>query len=136
MIHSISVKIGEVYRIRMTPEDGITPKPGDTDRHKFFVVLGFDDEGNVYGGVIVNSKINPNLSEEIKDLHMPIKADKYAFLRYNSFVDCSRLKTASIDKLLAGKFLGAMDKYDVELIVGALKESPKENKAHLALFGL
>ena len=41
-----SIEIGNVYRIQMDKSNGITPKPGDTSRNKFFVVLGFDEEGN------------------------------------------------------------------------------------------
>lgn len=55
------IKIGDVFRITMNKANGITPKPGDNSRDKFFVVLGFDENGNVYGGVIFNSYININL---------------------------------------------------------------------------
>lgn len=55
-IAKYSVKIGDVYRIKMDNTNGITPKPGDDSRNKFFVVLGFDSEGNAYGGVIIKVK--------------------------------------------------------------------------------
>ena len=42
-----SIKIGHVYRMRMDESNGIKPKLGDSFRNKYFVVLGFDDEGNV-----------------------------------------------------------------------------------------
>lgn len=34
-----SIEIGNVYRIQMDKSNGIIPKPGDTSRNKFFVVL-------------------------------------------------------------------------------------------------
>lgn len=58
-----SIEIGNVYRIQMDKSNGITPKPGDTSRNKFFVVLGFDEEGNIYGGVIINSNINQRVPD-------------------------------------------------------------------------
>ena len=46
-----TVKVGDVYAITMTAANGIKPKPGDTSRDKYFVVLGFDADGIAYGGV-------------------------------------------------------------------------------------
>jgi len=48
-----TVDVGDVFLVEMDRSDGITPKDGDETRKKFFVVLGFDDEGNAYGGVII-----------------------------------------------------------------------------------
>jgi len=42
------IEIGSVYEIRMDRSNGITPKNGYNDRIKYFVVLGFDNDGNVF----------------------------------------------------------------------------------------
>jgi hypothetical protein len=131
-----TIETGNVFRINMDKADGITPKPGDDSRNKYFVVLGFDSEGNVYGGVIFNTNINQNLAPDIKDLHMPVNHTKYDFLTHRCFVDCSRLKTASPEKLLRGQYLGNIDDEDLSAIAGAIQSSPRETRAHLALFGL
>lgn len=131
-----SIEIGNVYRIQMDKSNGITPKPGDTSRNKFFVVLGFDEEGNIYGGVIINSNINQRVPDSVKDWQMPIKQSKYKFLDYDSFIDCSKLKCTSIDKFGKWQFLGTILQEDIELIIGTIKESPNETPEHLALFGL
>lgn len=131
-----SIEIGNVYRIQMDKSNGINPKPGDTSRNKFFVVLGFDEEGNIYGGVIINSNINQRVPDSVKDWQMPIKQSKYKFLDYDSFVDCSKLKCTSIDKFGKWQFIGIILQEDIELIIGTIKESPNETPEHLALFGL
>jgi hypothetical protein len=131
-----TVQIGNVFRINMDEADGIKPKPGDSSRNKYFVVLGFDGGGNVYGGAIFNSHINQNLAPHIKDYHMPVAHSKYSFLTHKCFVDCSRLKTANPSKLVKGQYLGNMDEEDLSLIKATVKSSPRETKAHLALFGL
>lgn len=131
-----SIEIGNVYRIQMDKSNGIIPKPGDTSRNKFFVVLGFDEEGNIYGGVIINSNINQRVPDSVKDWQMPIKQSKYKFLDYDSFVDCSKLKCTSIDKFGKWQFIGIILQEDIELIIGTIKESPNETPEHLALFGL
>lgn len=108
-----AIRIGDVYRIEMNRANGITPKPGDDSRNKFFVVLGFDAEGNAYGGVIINSEINKNVPQSIQDWHMPIKCSKYHFLSHDSFVDCSKLKNVSLEKFEKWEFKGRMDDEDV-----------------------
>ncbi len=131
-----TINVGDVYEINMTEANGITPKPGDTSRNKHFVVLGFDADGTVYGGVIINSKINQNIPPRLRLYHMPIKCAKYPFLTHDSFVDCVRLKTAPIQKFAEWRYLGRVDEVDSALIRGTIKESPAESKANLARFGL
>mgnify|MGYP002626898247 CR=1 FL=1 len=131
-----TVKVGDVFFLEMDANDGVTPKPGDSTRFKFFVVLGFDGEGNVYGGVIINSRINQSMDQTVKDYHMPIKCGKYPFLRYDSFVDCLWLKTAPLEKFTKGKYVGKMASDDLELIIGTLKDSPREKKIKLLKFGI
>lgn len=133
---SNTVSIGDVYEITMTEANGIKPKPGDSTRDKYFVVLGFDSNGVAYGGVIINSQINKNLPPYIKMYHMPIKQAKYPFLRYDSFVDCVQLKQAFPQKFNQWNYLGKIDDYDIALIIGTIKESPRESPAHLTQFGL
>ena len=131
-----TVRVGDVYEITMTEANGIRPKAGDTSRDKYFVVLGFDGDGVIYGGVIINSKINQNLPPHLKMFHMPIKQSKYPFLRYDSFVDCVRLKIAFPQKFSEWNYLGEIDDYDLKLIIGTIKESPAESEERLARFGL
>ena len=131
-----SVKQGDVFLIEMDSQGGVTPKDGAQTRNKYFVVLGFDDDDNVYGGVIINSRINQNMDQIVKDYHMPIKGARYPFLRYDSFVDCLQLKTAPLSKFTQGKYVGKIEDDDLTLIIGTLKESPREKKARLLQFGI
>ncbi len=131
-----TVEIGDVYRMNLTKVNGIKPKDGADSRNKYFVVLGFDDKGVAYGGVIINSGINQNLPAHLKMYHMPLPKSKYGFLDHDSFVDCVSLKRAFPEKFRQWQYLGKIDEYDVELIIGTIKESPRENVAHLALYGL
>ena len=133
---SRTLKVGDVYEITMTEANGIMPKAGDSSRDKYFIILGFDSNGVAYGGVIINSQINKNLPPHLKMYHMPIKQSKYRFLRYDSFVDCLRLKIAFPNKFNEWNYLGRIEDYDVELIIGTIKESPVESEKRLAQFGL
>ena len=131
-----TVKVGDVYRIKMDERNGIKPKAGDKSRNKYFIVLGFDSEGNAYGGVIINSEINPNIPQSMKKCHLHIECSKYSFLDHDSYVDCSKLKIANIEKFGKWQYLGFFSLEDVQLITTTIQGSPNETKEHLAMFGL
>lgn len=133
---SRAVSVGDVYEMTMTEANGIKPKDGYSSRDKYFIVLGFDSNGVVYGGVIINSQINKNLPAHLKIYHMPLRQSKYPFLRYDSFVDCLRLKVAYPQKFDEWNYLGEIDDFDMELIIVTVKESPAESEERLAQFGL
>lgn len=67
---------------------------------------------------------------------MPIKQSKYPFLKYNSYVDCVRLKIAYPKKFNEWNYWGEIDEYDIDLIIGTVKESPAESEERLTHFGL
>lgn len=131
-----TVKVGVVYRIKMDERNGVKPKAGDKSRNKYFIVLGFDSEGNAYGGVIINSEINPNIPQSMKNCHLHIECSKYSFLNHDSYVDCSKLKKVNIEKFGKWQYLGFFSLEDVQLITRTIQGSPNETKEHLAMFGL
>lgn len=133
---SNSANVGDVFYLELDSRDGITPKLGDT-RNKFFIVLGFNAQGDVIGGLVINSHINYNLPSSITDYQMPISKEQCPFLLHDSFVNCSHLITANKNKFKHDSYRGHID--DEELmgqIVGAVKESPTANPRMLREFGI
>lgn len=136
-----SLEIGDVYRMKLTKEEGVISKdPEDDSRNKYFIIIGKDIEGNAIGFVLINSNINPDLSPIIKDLHYPIKSTKYSFLKKNSFVNCAELKTIEKVKFSSlfddSKGKGKIDQDDIECIIGALQSSILIKPKQLKRFGL
>ncbi len=131
-----TVSVGDVWRILLYPENGITPKAGDSSRNKYLVILGIDDDGNVYGGVVINSRINDRIPIAIQDLQMPIRKSVYPFLDHDSFVDCSKLMVVRAETFAKWEFKGVISQDDVALISGTLRESPLVAAAELARFSI
>ncbi len=131
-----TVSVGDVWRIRLYSENGITPKAGDDSRNKFLVILGFDNEGNIYGGVVINSRINDRIPVALQDLQMPIRKSAYPFLDHDSFVDCSKLMVVRAETFAKWEFKGIISQDDIELIAGTLRESPLVTAATLARFSI
>ena len=132
-----SIEKGNVYRIEMDESNGITPKhSGDTSRHKYFIVLGFDNAGNVYGGVIMNSEINKFMPPAIVQLQIPVQRVRYPFLMHESYVNCAEIKEVNISKFSEWKYLGKIERIDFDIICEAVRKSPVVTKANLQRFGL
>lgn len=132
-----NINVGDVHFLNLDKRNGITPKNGDKNRDKYFVVLGFDEEGNIIGGVVINSNINYKLSSEITDYYLPIKVDQFPFLKYDSFVNCSNIIIAKRSKFNKDTYRGTISDVEImEVIVNTLKESPTVNKKQLEEFGI
>ena len=134
---SQAVEIGQIYRIKADERNGITPKTGMLFRPKFFVVVGFDNQGNVYGGVVFDSDINRDfVNHDFEDFFFPIKSSKYEFLDHDSYIDCRKMKPSTLETLLEGEFCGHIAQDDFSNIIKLLKMSPRETFVHLRTFGL
>lgn len=131
-----AIKIGDVHMLVIDKTNGITPKDGEKDRNKFFVVWGFDKNGNIIGGVVINSKINNKLPNVITDYQLPVSVEQCPFLKHNSYVNCSRLMVAERDKFNRTTYRGTIDQELIELIIGTVRESPTVNKKLLENFGI
>lgn len=132
-----SINVGDVYLLNLDPSNGITPKNDDATRNKFFIVLGFDNEGNVIGGLVINSKINYNLPSTVTDYQLPITVKQCPFLQHNSFVNCSKIIVAKRTKFGKETYRGEISDPEImKLIIDTVKESPTINRKQLKDFGL
>lgn len=132
-----SINIGDVHLLNLDQNNGITPKSGDTIRNKFFIVLGFDNEGNVIGGLVINSKINYKLPPSVTDYQLPVSVEQFPFLEHNSFINCSKIIVAKRSKFNKTTYRGEIsDTEMMELIINTIKESPTVNKMQLKEFGI
>lgn len=132
-----NIKIGNVYLLNLNESNGITPKDENPTRNKFFIVLGFDNDGNVIGGLVINSKINNKLPSTITDYQLPITVEQCPFLNHNSFINCSKIIIANRTKITMQSYRGEIsDLKLMELIFNTVKESPTVNRKQLETFGI
>lgn len=136
-----NVNKGDIFRMNLTPKEGVIPKhKEDVDRDKYFIVIGKTDNNSLIGFVLINTSINNGLEQKLKDLHYPISGSKYPFLGKNRFVCCSELKEITEKNFIErydtnGRF-GTLDNEDMQLVIGALKESPLVTPKQLKRYGL
>lgn len=133
----VCTNIGDVHLLNLNQSNGITPKNGDESRNKFFIVLGYDKDGNIIGGLVINSKINYRLPPSITDFQLPISVEQFPFLEHNSFVNCSKIIIASKSNFSISTYRGTIsDEETLRLIFETVKESPTVNRRLLKDFGI
>lgn len=102
-----SIQIGDIYKIKATEENGITPKDGLGYRYKHFIVMGMAADGSIYGCAAFDSEVNRDyLQPGTEGFYLKLGAGTYSFLDKDSVIDCLKLKPATADKLLSGKYEG------------------------------
>lgn len=133
------IRIGDVFRIRMDESNGIIPKDGLDFRPRFFIILGCAPDGTLYGGVVINKAVNPNIPEAKQKLHMEIQRKDYGFLtREKSYIDCSKVMQVSVATILTWEYLGAAPANDIPLIINSLTSPDNKfiRRAQLRALGI
>jgi hypothetical protein len=132
-----TVTIGQIYRIKANEQNDITPKSGMTFRPKYIIIIGFDEHGNIYGGVVFDSEINRDyVSPDFIDFFLPIPSARYSFLTHDSYIDCRRMKPVLLTTLLDGEYCGMIESVDFDNIIKLIKMSPLETYVHLKIYGI
>ena len=133
----VCTNVGDVHLLNLNQSNGITPKNGEDSRNKFFIILGYDKDGNIIGGLVINSKINYRLPASITDYQLPISVEQFPFLEHNSFVNCSKIIVASKANFGISTYRGTIsDEETLRLIIETVKESPTVNRRLLKDFGI
>lgn len=129
------IKRGEVYLICLD-RNMVSFRLTETKQETSFLSFWVTMQIIVYGGVVMNSRVNRNLRQSIKDYHYKISRERYTFMRYDSFIDCSSLIIAKQHKLIAAKCVGTLHSDDLDNVIGAVRESPDTSPMDLKRFGL
>lgn len=113
---------GAVHYVAMDEANGLTLKNGAKYRNKYFVILGVDSNGNAFGGVIFNSRVNPKAPLQHRLYHFPISGHSYRFLSHDSFIDCSTLMTVQVSALSTTTFRGTLSVEHLDSVLTSVRE--------------
>jgi len=112
------IRIGNVYKTGFTRGDGIYIVDKTKESlSKYFVVIGYDDAGNVYGGLLISSELPSNATDDIKRYQYPVKASENDFLYHDSWINCYKIICAKPDKLNDRTFSGCLDEMSFYYVV-------------------
>lgn len=114
------IEIGNVYRIPLGRKDGLTVLHEEEILSKYFIVIGTDVQGNVYGGLLISSEPPKNIPHTILMYQYQVKAENNTFLKWDSWVNCTKIYKSSQDKLTIKNFLGCLDEESRYYIISAI----------------
>ena len=119
--------VGAIVRTELGEEDGLVLKSGATSRTKMLVIVGVDAErGLCYGSLLINTRINPRaeFSEAFLQTQYVLRQEVYShFLRYDSHLDCAKIFSIQVEKLLSGTYLGILEQDDKDAVFQLLKST-------------
>lgn len=114
------IEIGNVYRISLDRNDGLNVSHENEVLSKFFIVIGIDTDGVIYGGLLISSEPPKHIPPSIMMYQYQVKANKNPFLKWNSWVNCTKIFRSSSDKLIRNNFIGCLDEESLYYIISAI----------------
>ena len=132
-----TIEVGQIYKIAADEKNGITPPEGRTEWHKHFVVMGKAADGSVYGCLVFDSEINREYVEPgDEEFYLPIRQGSYDFIDHDSYLECLKLKPATAEKLLSGKYEGMLTAEHLATAKNLVKMSRRHNFITLKMYGI
>jgi hypothetical protein len=108
-----------LYQTSLTKGDVFLGEFDGINHKKFFVIAGLSQDKIYICSVFINSNIPDFIfkKQELLNLQVPIKAVKYDFLQYDSFVSCNthlKFNFSDIHRWIDNKKCRYIDKLDEE----------------------
>ena len=104
-----NINKGDVFKMRLTPKEGIIPKnKGDNDRDKYFIIVGKTANNALIGFVVINSNIK-SYDEYRKNCDI-IAKEAQRYIDFDKFVSCEYINGVGLSILVT---LSETDDYTI-----------------------
>ena len=126
---------GSVVYLALGESEGLRLCDGYDVRNKFITIIGTLPDGTVVGSLRVNTRANVG-NDKLDQCQYPLKTERYAWLDYSSWLDCSRIITIERSKVLSGKYCGALDETDFGLVMQCIRQTDLISNKTKKKFGI
>jgi len=131
-----------LYQVSLSKGDVFLGKFEGIDHDKLFVIAGLSQDKIFICSVFINSNIPDFIyrKQELLDLQIPIKGNKYDFLKHDSFVSCNtqiKLNFSDLYKRIDEKrckYIGKLNAEDLNNIKTTLVKSGLLTKKEIELY--
>ena len=135
-------KNGNLYQTSLSKGDVFLGKFDGIDHEKFFVIAGLSKDKIFICSVFINSNIPDFIfsKQVLLDLQVPIKGNKYDFLKHDSFVSCNtqlKLKFSDLHSRIDDKrcrYIGKLNTEDLNNIKTTLINSGLLTQKEIELY--
>lgn len=115
-----NIEVGNVYKILLSKSDGLNVPDNKESLLKYFIVIGIAENGDIYGGLLISSEQPKNVSHHISMYQYKVKYTSNTFLKWDSWVNCTKIFKSSKNKLNHSNFLGCLDSESTYFIIVAI----------------
>ena len=131
------IKVGNIYKIEADERNGITPPHGRKTWFKHFAVMGIADDGSLMGCVVFDSEKNrEHIEPGYDEFFIPIPQGKYSFIDHDSFLECLKLKPATLSNIRHGKAEGCLTDDDLKKALELTKKSNRNSIMTLKAYNI
>lgn len=131
------VEVGNIYKIEADERNGITPPPGRKTWFKHFAVMGIADDGSLMGCVVFDSEMNhEHIEPSNEEFYIPISKGKYTFIKHDSYLECMKLKPATLYNIRHGKAEGRLKDDDLQKALELTKKSQRNTIVTLRAYNI
>lgn len=131
------IKVGNIYKIEAGERNGITPPHGRKTWFKHFAVMGIADDGSLMGCVVFDSEKNrEHIEPGYDEFFIPIPQGKYSFIDHDSFLECLKLKPATLSNIRHGKAEGCLTDDDLKKALELTKKSNRNSIMTLKAYNI
>ena len=131
------IKVGNIYKIEADERNGITPPYGRKTWFKHFAVMGIADDGSLMGCVVFDSEKNrEHIEPGYDEFFIPIPQGKYSFIDHDSFLECLKLKPATLSNIRHGKAEGCLTDDDLKKALELTKKSNRNSIMTLKAYNI
>jgi hypothetical protein len=133
----LPIEVGNIYKIEADERNGITPPPGRKTWFKHFAVMGIADDGSVMGCVVFDSEMNrEHIEPGYEDFFIPISQGTYSFIDHDSYLECLKLKPATLMNIRNGKAEGRLTEDDLKIALQLTKRSNRNSIITLRTYNI
>lgn len=139
MLKALAIEVGSIFKMTLRPDDGVTPKNAcDTDRTKYFAIIGITEDRIMVASLLVNSSINGHLFNIIGQYQHRILSSDYAFMtKDESYFDCYNIKELMAERIVKeGEYVGTVAEEDLKSIIELAVKSPANKQITLKKYNL
>lgn len=138
-LKALAVEVGSIFKMTLRPTDGVIPKHiGDTDRTKYFAVIGVTKDRIMVASLLINSHINGHLFHIIGPYQHRILSSDYPFMtKAESYFDCYKIKELTVERIIQdGDYIGTVAEEDLKAIIELAAKSPANRQITLETYHL
>lgn len=128
------MKPGSIFKMDLTPEDGMKLEKGKKSKPKYIVIVGIKEDGTMLVAPTINSRPAP--TPMLEQYQYPLYPKDYKFLDHISYLNCAHLFPLPTERVEAGRYIDHLKQHDLELITQCILEADTTSPKIIRIYNI